>query len=139
MRKVIYREQLTLIVGLVSRAKALQVVQVFNSLMEAEIDNAGFITNEFNFAYVINAPLKVLWKGKLLENGVHTLEFGEYDDITLTLPITRETFDELPVDLTAMWIEAARAENEWLNQHFLSAMRLTMPTLFELASDKPQS
>jgi hypothetical protein len=134
MRKVVYRDRLTLIIGMVNRAKALQVVQVVNSLMDAEIDNAGFISNEFNYAYVSNAPLKVLWDGKLLEDGTHTLSFEEYDELTLTLPITRDCFDALPVDLTAHWIEAATLENEWLNAHFLDVMRTTMPSLFALPS-----
>lgn len=139
MRKVVYRDRLTLIISEVSRAKALQVVQVVNALMEAEIDNAGFISNEFNFAYVNNAPVKALWDGKLLEEGTHTLKFEEYDELTLTLPLTREAFENLPISLSAMWVEAAQAENEWLNAHFLSVMRLTMPSLFAQESDKPQS
>lgn len=139
MQKVVYRDKLTLLISEVSRAKALQVVQVVNALLDAEIDNAGFISNEFNFAYVSNAPVKALWDGKLLENGTHTLTFGEYDDLTLTLPLTRECFEALPVSLTALWVEAAQTENEWLNTHFLSAMRLTVPTLFEPESGKAQS
>ncbi len=138
MRKVTYRDRLILLVSEVSRAKALQVVQVVNALMEADLDNAGYISNEFNFAYVSNAPVRVLFDGKLLDNGTHTLVFEEYDELTLTLPLTREAFEALPVSLSAAWVEAAQAENEWLNQHFLSVMRMTMPTLFVPESVKPQ-
>lgn len=138
MRKVTYRDRLILLISEVSRAKALQVVQVVNALMDADLDNAGYISNEFNFAYVSNAPVKVLFDGKLLENGTHVLKFEEYDELTLTLPLTRECFELLPVSLSAAWVEAAQAENEWLNQHFLSVMRMTMPTLFAQESVKPQ-
>lgn len=138
MRKVTYRDRLILLISEVSRANALKVVQVVNALMEAELDNAGYIGNEFHWAYVQNAPVRVLWDGKLLENGTHILKFDEYDELTLTLPLTRDCFEALPVSLSAVWIEAAQAENEWLNQHFLSVMRMTMQTQFELESVKPQ-
>lgn len=139
MRKVVYRDRLTLIISEVSRAKALQVVQVVNALMEAELDNAGFISNEFHFAYASNSPVKALWDGKLLDNGTHILKFEEYDELTLTLPLTREAFEELPVSLSAVWIEAAEAENEWLSNHFLSVLQVIGKTQSEPASDKPQS
>lgn len=139
MRKVTYRDRLVILVSEVSRAKALQVVQVINALMDAEIDNAGFISNEFNFAYVSNSSIKVLWDGKLLEDGTHTLVFEEHDELPLTLPLTRDAFEALPVSLAAAWVQAAQEENVWLNEHFLSVMRLTVPTLFEQESDKAQS
>ncbi len=138
MRKVTYRDRLILLVSEVSRPKALEVVQVVNALMEAELDNAAYISNEYFFAYVKNAPVKVLWNGKLLDDGIHHLEFEEYDAINLTLPITRGCFDELPVSLSAAWIEAAQAENVWLSEHFLAVMKATMPTLFVQESVKPQ-
>jgi len=139
MKKVVYRERLTLIISEVTRAKALQVVQVVNALMDAEIDNAGFISNEFNFAYVSNAPVKVLWDGRLLEDGTHVLKFDDFDEMALVLPLTRECFEALPISITARWIEAAQIENEWLNNHFLQTMRLIVPSLFEPVSDKAQS
>jgi len=138
MRKVIYRDRLILLISEVSRPKALQVVQVVNALKEAELDNAAHISDEFFFAYVQNAPVKALFDGKLLDNGTHVLKFEEYDELTLTLPLTRDCFDQLPVSLTSAWIEAAQAENEWLNSHFLAVMRTTMPTLFAQESVKPQ-
>src|SRR5690348_1854635 len=104
MRKVTYRDRLILIVTEVSYAKALQVVQVVNALIDAKTDNAGFISNEFNYAYVGDAPVKALWDGKLLEDGTHVLKFEEYDEVTLTLPLTRDCFETLPVSLTAAWV-----------------------------------
>ncbi len=136
MRKVVYRDRLILIVSEVSRAKALQVALVLSSLVGAEIGDGSFISNEYHFAYVSNATVKALWDGKLLEDGTHVLKFDEYDEITLTLPLTRECFDGLPVSLSAGWIEAAQSENEWLSEHFLSLLRQTMPSLFEPVLDK---
>jgi len=139
MRKVTHRDRLIILVSEVTRAKALEVAYVLSSLIDAEIDNAGFISSEYNFAYVHNAPVRVLWDGKLLEEGSHELQFEEYDTLNLTLPLTRECFENLPASLTAAWIEAAQAENEWLSQHFLSILRQTMPSLFEQELDKAQS
>jgi len=139
MQKIVYRDRLVLLVNEITRAKALQVVQIVNTLVDMEIDNAGYISNEFHFAYVSNAPVKVLFDGKLLDNGSHVLNFGEYNEINLTLPLTRECFEELPISLTAQWIEAAESENGWLSDHFLRAMRLIVPSLFEPVSDKAQS
>ncbi len=139
MRKVVYRDRLILIVSEVSRAKALQIAQVVNALTDVEVNNDGFIRNEFHFAYAQNAPVKALWDGRLLEDGTHALKFEEYDEITLTLPLTREAFEALPVSLSAVWIEAAEAENTWLSDYFLSVMHQTMPNLFEPELDKALS
>lgn len=139
MRKIVYRDRLIVFVGEINRAKALQVAQTVTTLLDADIDNPALISNEFHFAYVTNAPVKILFDGKVLEDGKHVLSFGEYDDLEITLPINRECFDALPVSLTADWIKAAEAENEWLSDHFLSIMKLTVPMLFEPASDNMPS
>lgn len=134
MAKFTYKERLTVSVHEMTRAQALRFAQTVNAVLELQATSDGVISSEVNVGYALNSPCHVSYEGKLLENGMHNLALdGEM--INLTLPLTRECFDNLPVSLTALWIEAAQVENEWLSNRFLAVLNQILPLTSEPKSD----
>lgn len=117
-----WKERLKVSVWEINRAKALRVAQTVNNLLDIHTDDSGFISSELDAAFVLNAPCKVMWDGEPLTDGAHTLAIDDYE-VALTLPLTRECFDALPVSLAAAWIEAAQTENGWLSTFFIVTLR----------------
>lgn len=112
---------LSIWVGEMSRATSLEFAR------EAEliqlVADADFLAREVDYLITRYALCKVIYNGAPLENGVHTIDTGSGDTITLELPLTRENFNQLPVSLAAAWTKAAEAENDYLTTFFLSALQ----------------
>lgn len=121
MAKFTYKDKLIVAVWEMNRAAGLHVGNIINSLIDIQTDNDGFLTNEVHLAFALNAPCKIVYNGAVLEDGTHHLDIGE-EGFDLTLPLTREGFEALPVSLTVQWVEAAELENEWLSSHFLAIL-----------------
>lgn len=138
MARFSYKDRLTVVVHEMNRAAALRVAQTINTLVDIETDSAGFMSNEVHLAFVLNAPCMVTYDKSVLTDGTHHLAIDD-SVIELTLPLTRETFEALPVSLTAAWIEAAELENEWLSQHFLAVLNRIVPIESARASDSAAS
>jgi hypothetical protein len=131
--KFTWHDRLIVAVSEMNRASALRVAQSINALLEIDTDKAGFMSNEIQLAFVLNAPCKVVYDGAVLDAGTHHLDMGE-GGVDLMLPLTREGFEMLPVSLTALWIEAAEKENEWLSNRFLQTLSRITPFTSEPSS-----
>lgn len=138
MARFTYKDRLVVVCTEMSRAAALRVAQSVNMLVDLAPTLNGTLTNELDTIYVLNTPCSVLLDSKVLDTGTHSIDL-DGQAFSLTLPLTRECFDALPVSLTAQWISAAQTENQWLTDFFLSALKAMAQPTGAPQSDKAPS
>jgi hypothetical protein len=106
---------LTVTVGEMSRAQALDCARDFNPLVGLFPANDTGLLMELEVLCVLHSPATILGNDDGLQaaTGSKTYTVDE-KELTITLPITREAFDKLPYTLTKAWIIAAVDANGWL-------------------------
>lgn len=117
-----WKDKLTIWVGEMSRAQALQFSQ--QAELITLVADFEFLSREVEFLFVSAAPCRVKYQDQLLADGIHEILVNPNEPpILLTLPMTRKCFDELPVSLSNEWYKAAEAENQYMAGFFLEALR----------------
>lgn len=108
-----WRDVLTVSVTEMSRAQALDCTRHFN-LMVGVMSTIDDLLREADILAALYAPAVVRYHGDILAAGEKTIDLGDGETLTLTLPITREAFMALPMSLTERWISVAITANDWL-------------------------
>lgn len=122
MGKLVYKERLSIIISEMDRSSALRMSDVIESIMDSGVTDKAVTNNILAYTFVSYSPYKVVYDGKVLEDGKHILVFDDESTIELTLPITNDCFDALPYSLTRDWQGLAEKENEGISNHFLFAL-----------------
>lgn len=81
-----------------------------------------------DYMAVKHAPHRVYVDGRLIDRGQVEVQHKQ-EKFTLELPLTRECYDQLPVQLAVEWAEAADAENSWAIRRFTNALTTRAGTL----------
>lgn len=107
------------IIGTMSWAQALLFSKEFISFVETHEDDSRTVMDTIGAYFAVYAPHKIFVNGNLIqerENHLQTIvvQVNADESFTITLPLTLDTFRQLPGPLAADWIEAAAEQNEWL-------------------------
>lgn len=130
MTTFIWREILTVSVGEMSRTQALECCRKFDALKslyphyDTSVNDYAELMSEADLLAVMSAPVVVKYKGEPVGWGEQCVELEE-DTFRLTLPLTRKSFDLMPMSLTTAWVNAALLSNAWFIDTLKKAMGLT--------------
>lgn len=108
-----WRDVLTVSVGESSRTQAMECARAFDALAQVST-GLDDLLSEANVLGVIYAPNTVRLRGVVLSAGVHEIKLEGDEPFNLTLPLTHDGFCNLPMSLTAMWVDAMVRSNGWL-------------------------
>lgn len=130
---------ITLRVGEMSRAAALDCARDFEPLLMLP-DGSKSVDTEIELLFVKYAPAAIIAGDKVITQGDYTVNLPDGGKLLITLPMTRECFNELPVTLTREWGEHAAAENAWVYQDLKNALSriLQMISVPESGSESSQ-
>lgn len=118
-----WRDTLTVSVGEMSRAQALDCSRQFDAMIGV-FDYADLL-EETDVIGVLHAPVTIKVDGEMFGGGERFVKVGEDEPFKLTLPLTRECFSQLPMSLTQQWVSAMILSNEWLIDALKKASSLT--------------
>lgn len=120
-----------------NRAQALTCQRDFNTFLETGMTDLDKVTEEIDYLMVKHTPCRIEYQGHVLEPGIHrlTLEGAPY---TLSLPLTRADFDNLPYFLTFQWGKNAAEVNTFMS-NFLWVRRRLIQEMQMNAAPKSES
>lgn len=133
-----WQDILTVTVGEMSRAQALDCARQFQTLSRVYTDVDELMV-EADVTGVLYAPVVVKLYGNLLDPGPHVITLADDVDFTLTLPLTHEAFNVLPMSLAQLWITAMVQSNGWLIDLLKKVSSLTTENGSGPKSDDAQS
>jgi hypothetical protein len=119
-----WKDTLTVSVGESSRTQAIDCARAFDALAQV-MTSYDELMAETNVLGVLHAPSTVRFKGEVLGVGERTILIEGEEPFKLSLPLTPETFNALPMSLTAAWIDAMVRSNGWLIDTLKKALSLT--------------
>ena|SRR5258708_906152 len=108
-----WHDILTVSVGEMNRAQALDCARQIQTLSKVYVDYDELMV-EVDATATLFAPAVVKLYGNLLDGGVHSIPTEDGSAFILTLPLTRESFNALPMSLATLWIAAMVKSNGWL-------------------------
>lgn len=133
-----WHDCLTVSVHEMSRADALDCARQFD-LLAGVIPNVGEYLAEINALIAVKAPAAVRFQGVLLNAGPRHLVLSDEEAVDLTLPLTREAFDALPMSLATAWSNAASAANDWVVEALKKILLPVSPSSSASKSDSGPS
>lgn len=133
-----WRDEITVSVGEMSRAQALDCARQFEIATQFAISLPELMA-ETDVLGVLNAPAVVQHKSQVIDAGTRTITLADGECISLTLPMTRECFSALPISLTRQWITAMVKSNEWLVDDLKKLLSLATEKISEPQSGSAPS
>lgn len=129
-----WRNCLTVSVSEMSRTQALDCARSFDLLAQV-YPSLDDLVAEADVLCVIFAPCIIKVGDRILEAGTHIVKRDDGDSLSLTLPLTSDSFKALPMGLTEAWINAAVSCNEWIIDALKKNILRTINLLSEQKSD----
>lgn len=129
MTTFIWREVLSVSVGEMNRTQAIECCRKFDELATVFTVYAALMT-EADILTVCHAPVVVKLNDEVLGAGERTIELPNGDTFKLVLPLTRTNFNNLPMSLSEVWINAAIRSNEWFIDTLKKVVGLTPMSSF---------
>ena len=120
-----WKDKLTVTVGEMSRTQGIDCARQFDLLAKVYTDYDELM-READALVVINSPTTIRTGDKMLSDGVHGIKLDD-KVVKLVLPLTRDSFYELPMSLSEAWVNAAVSENGWFIDTLKKAFSLTSP------------
>ncbi len=105
---------LTVHVGEMNRAVALQTAREINNLIDA-IGDAEECSLQIDTVMAVNSPALVRVDGQVVNGNGVAIEVDGLP-VAFKLPLTAEAFNALPLSLSAAWSLAAISANGWLKE-----------------------
>lgn len=129
MTTFVWREVLSVSVGEMSRTQAIECCRKFDAITEIFTDYVEQ-TSEADILVVLEAPVVIKVKGEAFTVGERTIQLSDDESFVLSLPLTRDSFDALPMSLATAWINAALRSNEWFIDTLKKVYSLTTTNNF---------
>lgn len=120
---------ITFSVRQMSRTAGFEVLRKFDALAPL-FTNLPDLLHEGDWLLVERAPVEIRIGGDVFTSGERTVTAKDGSVLKFVLPITREAFHDLPMDLTEAWIQAASVANPFYLGAIKKAVGLTStPTI----------
>jgi len=118
----------TFTVRSMTRTAALECTKEFEIITPLYAEATDDLLREADWLAVKHAVTVIRIGEDVFTDGVRLIKGDDDEPLTLVLPITREPFFALPMNLTEAWITAAHMANSWYIEIAKKAFGLTAET-----------